>query len=48
MATLKKKTTIYLTQASDEWLTKEAQARGISKNGVLQELVNKAMKIKTA
>jgi predicted HicB family RNase H-like nuclease len=45
---LKKQTTIRLTKAADEWLSQQAKQRGISRNDVLQELINKAMKKKIA
>jgi Ribbon-helix-helix protein, copG family. len=42
----KKKTTIYLTAMSDEWLIKESERRGISKNDVLQELITEKIDAK--
>ena len=40
-----KKTASYrLTVTADRWLTEQAKKRGISKNDVMQELINEAVK----
>jgi hypothetical protein len=39
----KKRTTLYLTSISDEWLTEQSKKQGISKNDVIQILINGAM-----
>ena len=39
----KKKTTIYLTEESDRWLKEYAKKEGISKNNVIQLLLNKEL-----
>lgn len=45
---MKKQTTVRLTKAANDWLTEQAKQRGISKNDVIQELINEAMKKKIA
>lgn len=39
----KKRTTLYLIEATDRWLTEQAIKRGVSKNDVIQLLINKEM-----
>ena len=39
----KHRTNINLTLAADRWLMEQSEKRGISKNSVIQELINKAM-----
>ena len=39
----KKKTTIYLTVETDAWLREQAKKQGISKNDVIQLLINREM-----
>jgi len=40
------KSTISLTDEARAWVAKEAKRRGICKNAVIQELINKAMEEK--
>ena len=40
----KKKTSIYITPESEEWLKEESAKRGISKNSVLMELINEKIR----
>jgi len=40
----KKKTTIYLTLQADNWITEQSQKQGLSKNDIVQILINNAMR----
>ena len=40
----KARRTISLTRETDHWITEQAKKQGISKNDVIQMLINKAMK----
>ena len=40
---MKKTATYRLTESSDRWLIEQSKKRGISKNDVVQELINKEM-----
>jgi len=40
----KKRTTLYLTETADKWLTETAERQGNSKNGVIQMMINEAIK----
>lgn len=44
----KKRTTLYLTEATHRWITEQATTQGISKNDVMQILINKAMEVDAA
>jgi predicted HicB family RNase H-like nuclease len=42
---MKRQTGFRLTERAHEWLKEQARERGISKNDVVQELINKELKI---
>jgi hypothetical protein len=43
--TMSDKTVLYarITNTSTEWLAEQSKQRGLSKNAIIQELINKAM-----
>jgi predicted HicB family RNase H-like nuclease len=41
---MKRQTGFRLTERAHDWLREQAQERGISKNSVLQELINEKIK----
>lgn len=40
---MKKQNTYRLTEAADRWITQQAKQQGLSKNDIIQILINKAM-----
>ena len=39
----KKRISLYLTEKSDKWLTEQAGQQGLSKNDIIQILINREM-----
>ena len=39
----KKRTTLYLVAEADTWITEQATRQGLSKNDIVQMLINNAM-----